>query len=240
MHQFHLEYSTTTMAAFKVSFAFVLLVAAVNGQAARSPADFWTTFAEGLTQDVLAWFANADVFPNPAESTSAAPPKVPCPPVGSPSQVIYIRGRPFNFPPTSDKAAAELYAELAGLGAPSAAPTPAQPAAASFDPWNEIYKIFLSLYGVSQPMPQPPAPAPAPAPAAPWYPPQSHPQPHRPTPAPPCSTTPAPCTAPGCQPEKVRIVIVNDCEEHKSSSESCSEESEEIGVIVPRTRSKHH
>lgn len=51
------------------------------------------------------------------------------------------------------------------------------------------------------------------------------------------STPPTPATTPrtdGCEPEKVRIILVHGSEE-KKSSESC-EESDEVDIVVPYTK----
>lgn len=54
-----------------------------------------------------------------------------------------------------------------------------------------------------------------------------------------CGCAPAPCHGPSCKPEQVRIVVVDDCND-KKSSESCSDESksDEVDVVVPRKGSK--
>ncbi|KAG5674828.1 hypothetical protein PVAND_004774 [Polypedilum vanderplanki] len=232
------------MSAIKLSFTVVLLIVAANGQVnpppTRSPQKFWTLFAQLLTADALKFLANADIFPNPADMMPPAVPANPNPPAApQPSTTtIFIRGRPFTIPPASDKDAADLANALANINAPADASSnsvaPSQPSAASapFDPISEIWNVFLELYGSPQvkPMPMPQQPSQWPIIVGPQ--PQS---PQKPTPAP-CSTTPAPCS--NCEPEKVRIVIVDDCNE-KKSSESCSEESDEVDIIVPRERSRH-
>ncbi|KAG5674829.1 hypothetical protein PVAND_004775 [Polypedilum vanderplanki] len=187
------------MSAIKLSFTFVLLIVAANGQVnpppTRSPQEFWTLFAQLLTADALKFLANADIFPNPADMMPPAVPANPNPPTApQPSTTtIFIRGRPFTIPPASDKDAADLANALANINAPAAVSSnsvaPSQPSAASapFDPISEIWNVFLELYGSPQvkPMPMPQQPSQWPIIVGPQ--PQS---PQKPTPAP-CSTTPA-------------------------------------------------
>jgi hypothetical protein len=102
--------------------------------------------------------------------------------------------------------------DLSGLSAPHVAPpaVPAAPAPMAPAPARQPYYVYM-----------PPTPAPvAPAISFPTFP----------------TTTAAPTTThrPDCQPEKVRIIVVNDCDKKKpqESSES-SESSEEAQIIVP-------
>lgn len=212
------------MAALKISFAFVLLIIASNynpacGQAQRTPQDFWVTFAELMAQDVATWFTNLHIFDDPMPAVPATAPAVT---IIDPSQrIVTINGQQFIIPAPAAPAPV----------APATAPTPAVPAMKE-DPINDFLRQFYQLYSgrpnVNSPMPMPMS-MPMPKPSVPAM-------PAMPTPAPPCgTTTPKPCS--DCKPEQVRIVVVDDCNDKKSSSESCSEESsEEVDIIVPRER----
>lgn len=54
----------------------------------------------------------------------------------------------------------------------------------------------------------------------------------------PTSSPPAPTPRPdGCQPEKVKIIVIEDCDEKKEeSSESCEDDSDEVDIVVPYER----
>lgn len=267
MHQFPLAFRREIMAAQKVSFVFALLLAVAYGQAplARTPQDFWVAFAQGLATDVAHYIAGLDLFenPKPPQPTPPAQPKQTVFIRGRPFTfpiTNQAEAAAFAAALTNEDPGAVLPILPAGFPLPpQAAPAaPSNPAANKnfWDAfWDDVWKTFLQLYGAPQFKPNPAAPPPAqvvpapvvppfmpapfvgPAPLPPLY--HTH-APARPVqPEAPCAKPLPPCKGPECKPEKVRIVIVDDCSEHKSkSSESCSEESEEIGVIMPRERSR--
>lgn len=180
----------------------------------RSTLDFWLTFGELLTTDVI----NA--------LTSGPPPTITIPDFQWPS----LPSLPNYQLPKID--VPDISISVPSMPSmPSMPPAPAQSLPATIASDFEAYKKYISqllqLYHMQNSSPawqMPPSTAPAtPAPVqqAPW--PVS-------APVPPTQ----PCTD-GCNPEKVRIVVVEDCDEkHSKSSESC-EDSDEVGIVVPYT-----
>ena len=208
------------MAVSKFSFIFISLIIATNyspacGQAARTPADFWLTFGQQLTSNVLNWFLNLDIIPEDIlNNPSASPAQAPTPAPNNPNQIriSFVNGQPVILPPNAIVPAAPA----------PLVPSP-QPAPAPIDPTWQLWKVLFDLYSPPKPAPSTPAPLPNNNFIV--------------------ATTPTPyltipkCTGGNCKPEKVRIVVVNDCENHHDSSENRSEESsEEIDVIVPRKK----
>ncbi|CAG9799010.1 unnamed protein product [Chironomus riparius] len=206
------------MAVSKFSFIFIALIIASNyspacGQATRTPVDFWLTFGQQLTSNVLNWLLNLDIIPDDLLNDISAP-SLPAPTPASinPNQIriSFVNGQPVILP---------LNAVV------PAAPAPLKPAPqpAPIDPTWQLWKVLFDLHSPPKPAPIIPAPLP------------HHNYIVATTPSP-CHTTPK-CPGGDCKPEKVRIVVVDDCKNHHESSESRSEESsEEIDVIVPRKK----
>lgn len=207
------------MAVSKISFIFIALIFASNyspacGQAARTPVDFWLTFGQQLTSNVLNWFLNLDLIPDDIVNELTVPP-TPAPLNPNPMnpnqiRIAIVNGQPVILPAN---------APAPSVPAP-VVPAP-QPAPAPVDPTWQLWKVLWDLYAPQKPAPVQPAPVPN-------Y--------IIPTTQSPCTTTQK-CQGSECKPEKVRIVVVDDCKNKKHSSESCSEESsEEVDVIVPRKK----
>lgn len=211
------------MAVSKFSLFIVAMIIASNyspvcGQAVRTPQDFWISFAERIGTNVINWILNADIFPDdPTPSSPAARPQISV--ITQPQQPQTVTPAPMPNQP-SDPTSQFIQTLLALSGGNIVPrPTPA-PATGIFVPGVPAPATGIFVPGVPAPNNGPFVPGvPAPAPA-------------------PCHTTPK-CSA--CQPEKVRIVVVDDCKDCKDeshSSESCSHEesSEEVNVIMPRGR----
>lgn len=211
------------MANFKSGFVFALLslgMVAVNpavGQTTISPLDLWLTFAELLTGDVLTELSKVQL----------------------PNLIPNLDFSDFLIPDISDIIAGKTSNPVPVVPAP-VVPVPVIPAPvpAPCPPQSSQPQIIYYI-------PNAPAPAPAPAPAT------SPPPTARPTVVPVTVSAPIPTAAPiavpvskcnQCQPEKVRIVVVSDCDHKKDheSSES-SESSEEAQILVPyQKRGRYH
>lgn len=181
-----------------LSFGMISINPAM-GQSTISTLDFWLTFAELLTGDLLTDLSKAEL-PNLV-------PNIPIPSL--PSVVL-----PNIVIPDIN---------LSGLSLP-AVPAPPASAPAPTPQTNVPYYYYGPNSPFSLIIPTTTA-----APSAP-----------------PTSAPPAPSTTTrqpdGCEPEKVRIIVVSDCDDKKpqESSES-SESSEEAHVIVPyQKRGRYH
>lgn len=204
-------------------FISVFIVSCVNGQP-----DTWLNVARDVSVDFVNFLAN---FPLPlldnfATSPSAAP-IISRPPTTAPTpRVTLINGQPFLvFDPVPSRLSV---------------PPPSSSLPSIRDPWDAVEHPLLSLFrllnGLNPQMPAPmhnvqseiislPSPSLSPSSS------HSH---HGP-----CHSE-CGCGSKGplCKPERVRIVVVDDCNDtKKKSSESCSSESnsEEVDVVVPRT-----
>lgn len=206
------------MANFKSSLVLAFLsfgMISINpamGQSTVSTLDFWLTFAELLTGDLLTDLSQAELpnlIPNIALPTlpNVVLPNIVIPDIIFPD--INLSGAP--VPPPASRAA-------------PVAPTPVAPNPAPVYPYDPYYYYAQSLLNLR------PSSTQAPGIIFPTFP----------------ATTAAPATTTkkpdGCEPEKVRIIVVSECDDKKSqeSSES-SESSEEAQVIIPyQKRGRYH
>lgn len=207
------------MASIKSIFVFAFLalnMVTYNPTLAqtRSTLDFWLTFAELLTEDVVNKIATAQLpsLPNfqfPSFPSPPSLPSIPTPVVNIPDHIEIDIPIP-SFPSLPNQQQLDYNAYLAFLA-----------------------KLYPGIF----PIPQPPQPTPAPTgapitlPTFPTLPtvPTVTVAPTVPTAAP---VTPDPN---GCKPDKVKIIVVEDCDE-KKSSESSDEDSDEVDIVVPYPR----
>lgn len=180
------------MTSFKSAFVLAFLsfgmvsINPVVGQNTVSTLDFWLTFAELLTGDVLTELSKVEL---PNLIPNIAIPSLPN--IALPNIVI---------------------PDISALKVPAPAPAPAPVAPQPVQPNYPYY-----YYVPNAPAPVAPNSIVLPTTAAP-------------------SVTTATQKPDGCQPEKIRIIVVNDCDKPKESSES-SESSEEAQVIIPYQKS---
>lgn len=206
-------------------FAFLSLGLISNnpamGQQTRSVLDFWLTFGELLTTDVVNALTSVPIPPIVLPDFSLpALPSVQLPDFHLPNiQIPNIELPIIEVPvPTI---------QVPNVQVPNVqVPLPASSSSPAFDSYIKYLTQLSKLYQAGTlPTPAPVTPAPltpAPVTAAPWH---FLPAPVQPT---------QPCTN-GCQPEKVKIIVVEDCDEKASKSSESSEESEEIDIVVPYT-----
>lgn len=213
------------MASFKsiliialVSFGIVPFNPVMAQNPTRSTLDFWLTFGELLTEDFVDALSQITLPSLP----SIPLPNIQFPPINIPIPVPSFPTFPVPIPIPG-------FACSGTPGTAAAATTTAAPAVTPTAPTSPqqqqlsiylyyLYQLYPSLFAQAPPSPsqpiQPTQPTAAPLP-----------------PAPVTASPPAVCD--GCKPDKVRIVVVEDCDE-KKSSESC-EDSDEV-VVAPRGR----
>jgi hypothetical protein len=195
--------------------SIALVFSSVNGQGV-SP---WLEVGRSVASSFIDLLGDVPIqIPNIPMSAPAAPAVSPSNTVAPTPKLVTINGKNYI---TFDYAVASP--------SPSASPAPAQ--TRPIIPINplDIYKFLESAAGYGYIATIPPTTT-----SRPSFP--SHPGP--------CNNgcgcvAPPPCQGPSCKPEQVRIVVVDDCND-KKSSESCSDESksDEVDVVVPRTGSK--
>lgn len=181
----------------------------VMGQAAtRSDLDFFLTFAELLTTDIVNGLTSVQLPP-------IIIPDLPTFPQFPSFQFPNFQFPNLNFPDINiPNISFPGFPNLSGPGAPTPAPQTSPGYDAYIKYLTELYKLYN--------LPVPSFPTLPPVTAAPVTPAPTQPP-----------ATAAPCN--GCKPEKVRIIVVDDCDENKSKSSESSEESDEVDIIVPYT-----
>lgn len=195
------------------SFGLVSFNPVMAQNPTRSTLDFWLTFGELLTEDVV---DSLSQFTLPSLPNIPLP-NIQFPPINIPIPVPTFPTFPVPIPIPGLACSGTPGTAATTTAAPSVTPTPPT------SPQQQqlaiylyyLYQLYPSLFAQAPPKPTQPAQV-TPAPA---------------TPAPATASPPAACD--GCKPDKVRIVVVDDCDE-KKSSESC-EDSDEV-VVVPRGR----
>jgi hypothetical protein len=217
-----LKFSFTSIVVM-VAFASAVIVTTTEGQATRSPLDFWLTFAQSATAELIRTISNApipDIFGLNA-AIAGMPATTPVP-----TRVVIIDGRPFVVPITAS------LPSVVNPPAVTAAPIILPPGAPNvvIPPGVNVNDFLLQLV-LNQTVLRPTTAAPVTITAGPVVPTLP---PVTPFPCiPPCVQQ---CTGPTCKPEKVHIVVVDDCDE---SSESCSSESREHKRKYKRVYKKH-
>lgn len=194
----------------------------VNGQ--DSPLTTWLNVGRAVANDFVDLLGDIPIplFNNMPQSPPAVVPTqlLPSPMTPPTPRIVSIDGKPFI---TFDAAPAVV---------PAPAPTPSR------DAWNTMDNPLWALYNFFYPTPAAPA-QPSILPSI-FFPPVVKPPTEHQHHGPchhgcGCSSK----TNKPCQPERVRIVVVDDCEEKKSSSEESSSDSSEsksheVDVVVPR------
>jgi hypothetical protein len=226
------------------SSAFFLFLTYFAVSSVNSQPDVWLNVARDVSVDFTNFLAN---FPVPFLDSFQVPPSLVGPNIVIPSssaatapvpRITIVNGQPvLTFEPASSRPI------------PSS-PTPSPALLPNIrDHWDALDHPLLSIYrilngpnpGLSAPLRNLPnlpgqiitIPSPSPSSSLAWpSPPHHH---HGP-----CHSG-CGCKGPACKPERVRIVVVDDCnDKKKKSSESCSSESksDEVDVVVPRTGRK--
>lgn len=221
---------------FAILFVFSGKYEGVNGQ---GPVQQWLEVGREVAEDLVGLLGDVPIpfinnFPAPG-AQPAAPAPAPAPPAqtNTPTpRIVLINGKYYL---TFDTAAA-----------PSPAPAPRpRPIPAPRDPLDAIEHPLLTLYNILNPPPAGMRPNVQQV-IVPFG---------RPSPSPSPSPLPLPIPHPGpchnncgcgsgspnkpCKPERVRIVVVDDCNDKKSSSDESSSgsdesKSQEVDVVVPR------
>lgn len=200
------------------SVAFIILSATIAISGVNCQADTWINVARDVSSDFVNFLAN---FPIPFLDNFQVPPVVPVgprpvlPPTAPPTpRVTIINGQPFLvFDPATTR--------------PNPPPVPS-PSVSPRDTLGPLLSLYQLLNGLNSGHQNPGNIITLPRPSPPAH--------HNG----PChSGCGCGCKGPECKPERVRIVVVDDCNDKKKkkSSESCSSESksDEVDIVVPRT-----
>ena len=229
------------------------------GQQTRSPLDFWLTFVELLTTDAVNALTTFQLPPIELPSLPKLPnfqlPNFQLPNIqGGNIQIPNIKLPDLSslspLPPLSSLSSLSPLPPLSSLPPLPSLPslpslsslTQSLPAPPTLPDYDAYIKQITQLCKLYRPLAQA---FPFPSPFAPMTPARLQTSPVQswpvPMPAPTPAPMPAPCFKPadpcinGCKPEKVKIIVVDDCDEKNSRSSESFEESDEVGIVVPYT-----